>query len=518
MQLYVSSGNRRNNVSNVFKASSNILSGLKRSQFATKNIYASILKQNRQKVKFIGNKSILFQKRQESIRRKEQESLIEASKMGSGTSSFSKVSSTVLNSTKGFLGRLSDYAGSLLVGWLLFNIPTIIKMSKALIKRITALVNVGKSFVDGISEFGSSVIQTVVSLFTNIRNFDFTDSSGKVKEGMERMQDSFKEFESSVDEVISYLEKDYNGFVEFFGLPKIGLPVFKKQTPTVQETKNNKTAETAGNGGTKVQQPTTTKTTSGSWKPILDLLGRAEADSSGGYDAMNPGRNTRNEGNPVSEMTIAQAAKYAGDRNDGRNYGVGRYQFTSLTTQAKDANISLNEKFSPENQDKIAIFLAKRRGVTLDLIRKDPTKAGNLLAREWAGLPILSGKNRGKSYYDGVGNNKAIVTPEYVEKVFRKYTTVQKVNQAMLSIPNKFTSSSGYNVANLTGNASEMNINKLFLEDEEENIVIVMPPPRLPKQPTRLSNGSNSSKTIYLGNSLNMLVTQRLLSLDLAFT
>ena len=518
MQLYVSSGNRRNNVSNVFKASSNILSGLKRSQFATKNIYASILKQNRQKVKFIGNKSILFQKRQESIRRKEQESLIEASKMGSGTSSFSKVSSTVLNSTKGFLGRLSDYAGSLLVGWLLFNIPTIIRMSKALIKRITALVNVGKSFVGGISEFGSSVIQTVGALFTNIRNFDFTDSSGKVKEGMERMQNSFNDFESSIDEVIFYLKKDYNGFVEFFGLPKIGLPVFKKQTPTVQETKNNKTAETAGNGGTKVQQPTTTKTTSGSWKPILDLLGRAEADSSGGYDAMNPGRNTRNEGNPVSEMTIAQAAKYAGDRNDGRNYGVGRYQFTSLTTQAKDANISLNEKFSPENQDKIAIFLAKRRGVTLDLIRKDPTKAGNLLAREWAGLPILSGKNRGKSYYDGVGNNKAIVTPEYVEKVFRKYTTVQNVNQAMLSIPNNFTSSSGYNVANLTGKASEMNINKLFLEDEEENIVIVMPPPRLPKQPTMISNGSNSSKTIYLGNSLNMLVTQRLLSLDLAFT
>lgn len=70
-------------------------------------------------------------------------------------------------------------------------------------------------------------------------------------------------------------------------------------------------------------------------------------------------------------------------------------------------------------------FLARELGSTRIANR---TAFGNLLAMEWAALPVLStirGQvatvHRGQSFYDGDGLNSAHVPPEDVEEVLDSF-------------------------------------------------------------------------------------------------
>lgn len=71
---------------------------------------------------------------------------------------------------------------------------------------------------------------------------------------------------------------------------------------------------------------------------------------------------------------------------------AGAYQFMPRTWAGAAKALGLKD-FSPESQDRAAIYLAQRRGV--DLNRPLDAAALNKLAPEWASLPTTSGK----SYY-----------------------------------------------------------------------------------------------------------------------
>ena len=58
----------------------------------------------------------------------------------------------VAKSTRGFLGRILDFIGVLLLGWLINTLPAIIKMVGELIKKMRQLVNILTGFVEGIKD------------------------------------------------------------------------------------------------------------------------------------------------------------------------------------------------------------------------------------------------------------------------------------------------------------------------------------------------------------------------------
>jgi muramidase (phage lysozyme) len=159
------------------------------------------------------------------------------------------------------------------------------------------------------------------------------------------------------------------------------------------------------------------------WGPVLDML--ASAESRGRYDVVYGGKII----NGITEMTIEEAAREAGDRGDGKNYAVGRYQFITLVDQAKAAGLDpTKDKFSPENQDKIAVHLIEvKRKITKAMVKSDPKEAAKRLAMEWAGVPVLEATKgakrnitRGQSYYEGDKVNTATISPEAVETSFKK--------------------------------------------------------------------------------------------------
>ncbi len=136
-----------------------------------------------------------------------------------------------------------------------------------------------------------------------------------------------------------------------------------------------------------------TSTAPGEVKGILDYI----ADSEGtDYNTQFGYQNTTG-GVPLTDLTIGQIME--AQKAQKGSSAIGRYQFMKATLPEAmvGAGLTTSDMFSVENQDKMAMFLLKRRGY-------DKWKAGGMtnrdfgrkLSQEWASIPD---PYTGASYY-----------------------------------------------------------------------------------------------------------------------
>ena len=148
---------------------------------------------------------------------------------------------------------------------------------------------------------------------------------------------------------------------------------------------------------------------------ILDFIGKLE--SSDNYNSVYGGKEK-----PLTKMTIKEIyalQKKMKDDGVGSN-AVGRYQFINITLKeaVKKLGIDQNALFDEKLQDRLARsrleyrkFQAFKEGKlsTDDFIKE--------LAKEWAVVPP---DKLNKSFYDGIGTNKALTDYETVKKILEK--------------------------------------------------------------------------------------------------
>ena len=186
-------------------------------QETTSTIADTLTKQGDQKRKILSDSSKYFLARREAVRKREQESLIEASSLG-GT--IKRTGRVVMDSTKGFLGRILDFTGTLLVGWLLTNLPRIIDGAKKLIERmqkiITTLTNVVTNVTDFLFTFGT----TLGEVFTQVVSFNFGGIKDTVVDGMNRMNQSIMKLEKEVMFSINLLTRPLDFGFELDKIPE----------------------------------------------------------------------------------------------------------------------------------------------------------------------------------------------------------------------------------------------------------------------------------------------------------
>ena len=154
----------------------------------------AVLKKTKVKRENISRSNILNKKIVEKRKRREKESLLESIRT-KGKSGISEATSPA----KGFLQRILEFVGILFVGWLVNNLPKIIEMVKDLIKRIKLLVQSLKSFISNLTGWFGSLGSLLTGTLDNLRNFDFTDQSGKIKKAMEGMENAFKGMQSDIE-------------------------------------------------------------------------------------------------------------------------------------------------------------------------------------------------------------------------------------------------------------------------------------------------------------------------------
>jgi hypothetical protein len=148
----------------------------------------------------------------------------------------------------------------------------------------------------------------------------------------------------------------------------------------------------------------------GKWNSILELIKKYEAGSKG-FEAMYP--STKLPG--ATRMTIAQVAKKA-------TGAVGAWQNLPeyLNARARAVGLDPNKDlYNEANQQKIAEYLIGpgQANVTVDMAKRDPKRAMLQLSKVWAAIPK---DDSGKSFYAGVGNNKAHIKPEQMYEAFSK--------------------------------------------------------------------------------------------------
>lgn len=148
-------------------------------------------------------------------------------------------------------------------------------------------------------------------------------------------------------------------------------------------------------------------------RPILDLI--AKAESRGDYNAIS-GLVRRKDypSKPLVKMTIGEVLEWQ-DRIDPHylSEAAGRYQIMEDTLRGlyREAGLSSGELFNEANQDALCMALLRRRGLDdWRAMRISTVKFANNLAREWAGLPVVSGPKAGRSFYAGDGLNSATVS------------------------------------------------------------------------------------------------------------
>jgi hypothetical protein len=150
-----------------------------RAQVSANRSAGILVNRNKIKRKLVFGDRLSFDRRRERVRRRRQEDIIESSTIGG----FIKNRGLALaNTARGFLGRIMDFLGTLLVGWLLNNLPTIISMAQELMARMGRLVNILGGFVNNIGKslqsFGGVLGAVAVTFFTPILPYALAFAAG----------------------------------------------------------------------------------------------------------------------------------------------------------------------------------------------------------------------------------------------------------------------------------------------------------------------------------------------------
>ena len=136
----------------------NFTKGLIRSRQTASEIVNKTNENNKFKRTLIGNDNSFFTKRRENARRRQREDELEASTVQGSTK---RQGNVVSRSTKGFLGRILDFFGIVLIGWFVNTLPQILKSIQGLIKRIQGVITILTNFMDSIGDFLVNVGQGI---------------------------------------------------------------------------------------------------------------------------------------------------------------------------------------------------------------------------------------------------------------------------------------------------------------------------------------------------------------------
>jgi murein DD-endopeptidase MepM/ murein hydrolase activator NlpD len=348
---------------------------------------------------------------------------------------------TILTQKSGntsFTSRIMGFLGFLAAGWALRNLPTWISIGDQIIKRIGETRGV-------ITEFGTSIQNFIFDIgglfnaaFLNIKQFDFTDSSGRLRSSLDDLSGTIMTMGNQLEEALSILTQP------FLDVPPLGS---RSEKPSAYDKRPEPPTPSGPGGpggsvGTKEQ------------RAMLDAIAFAE----GTRDQPKKGYNTM--------FTFKQFSGYEDHPrkiNRGGGYSsdaAGRYQFLSTTWDRLARKLGLKD-FSPENQDKAAIELAKEKGITQNILEKEGMSArvSRLLGTQWA---AMSGSNLGqgtkslssiqKAYQISLGNQTTTLNPPVAKP---QPTTPGKIPTAVIDEINVAGPRGGTSTVGRTGGRGE---------------------------------------------------------------
>ena len=170
-----------------------------------------LLKQTREnnlfKSNLIKKDGEFFRKRRENIQRKQREDELESASV-SGVAK--KQGNLIQRSTRGFLGRMIDFIGVLLLGWALTNLPMIIAKIQGLFKLISRVVGILTGFLGGVKDVLVGIGSGISNFLSSFARFEFGESNSKIREKIDQANNGLVLLNKDFVESVSAFQNDKN--------------------------------------------------------------------------------------------------------------------------------------------------------------------------------------------------------------------------------------------------------------------------------------------------------------------
>lgn len=166
---------------------------------------------------------------------------------------------------------------------------------------------------------------------------------------------------------------------------------------------------------------------------LLSFVGSLEAPK--GYDQFENASAKNPPPEQLTSMTIGEVMQWQDNRIMGaETRAAGRYQLTggsdggrTFVQAMRGAGLDENDRFTPENQDSMGVYLLNQRGLG-SLNADNADQFAHELSKEWAILPQVTGASPNASFYQGVQGNKSGVSPDTVRTVLDRAISAPSAN------------------------------------------------------------------------------------------
>ena len=204
------------NLTNIKRSLSGLSDAVKGAMKRSEQISDSIKDRNLAKKESISMSAEFFAKRRDNLRRKEKEDMLEAgSVMGILRSSGKAIQRT----TKGFLGRILDFVGTIILGWAILNLPKIIKIAQDLIKRMQLYFGILSNFVNNVASLFTSFGNNIKEVGQQILQFNFLPFKNQIESFMTKIRNAFDQLVlNTIKTVKVFSDKTERELAEELGL------------------------------------------------------------------------------------------------------------------------------------------------------------------------------------------------------------------------------------------------------------------------------------------------------------
>ena len=178
----------------------------KKSKKIAGNVKKAVIKKRKINKETFMSKDRAQKKKLERDKRKQEEELLEKRNKKEKKPSPQKT----MKKGGGILQKIIDFISTILIGWVVVNLPKIIDTVKGVIKKIKDIYNNITGFFSSFGEFFNGIKNIVGSTLDKIKDIDFSNIGEKIKEKITGLKDVFKNLIANIGKGLGILKSKKN--------------------------------------------------------------------------------------------------------------------------------------------------------------------------------------------------------------------------------------------------------------------------------------------------------------------
>ena len=307
------------------KSVSNFTKGMKGAQKTATKIVRQTDEDNKFKRSLISKDRSFFRKRREAVRRRQREDEIEASTVGGV---IKRQGSVLGKSTKGFLGRILDFFGIVLIGWMVTRLPQIIKTIQGLMSKMQFVANIMGGFINILTQVVVGIGGFLFKSINTLRGYNWREPQEDIARNTQKIQEGFIKFETDLVDSLNQFNDPKQAYNDD-SWQKFPDEVDGKEEDD-QQGEGEETTPESGEGEGELNPPEEEKN---QWWDFLDIVPNKKKDNKGDEDTKSEENNeeVKGEQTNVDEESIKEGP-------DAKEIDVKGISQNEINDAVKDEN------------------------------------------------------------------------------------------------------------------------------------------------------------------------------------